>query len=102
VVDTVENGRTVHWQHIASESADIMTGTIAGVEIPDTTAVAEATDFLRERTNPLICHHSQRVFLFGSLNARALDLRPDPGVLLHDGAAGRREGLPPTSTSHGH
>ncbi|MEU2930518.1 diguanylate cyclase [Streptomyces sp. NPDC007251] len=47
-----------------------MTDTIAGVEIPDTTAVAEATDFLRERTNPLICHHSRRVFLFGSLNAR--------------------------------
>ncbi|MEU9446042.1 hypothetical protein AB0D42_35280 [Streptomyces sp. NPDC048304] len=86
MVDTVENGRTVHWQHIASESADIMTDTIAGVEIPDTTAVAEATDLLRERTNPLICHHSRRVFLFGSLNARKFLLDPgfseDPAELV--------------------
>ncbi|MBG7697825.1 MULTISPECIES: HD domain-containing protein [Streptomyces] len=58
-----------------------MTDIIAGVEIPETSAVAEATEFLRERTNPLIFHHSRRVFLFGTLHARALDLRPDPELL---------------------
>ncbi|WP_329257688.1 HD domain-containing protein [Streptomyces pseudovenezuelae] len=58
-----------------------MTDIIAGVEIPGTSAVAEATAFLRERTNPLIFHHSRRVFLFGSLHARARELRPDPELL---------------------
>lgn len=58
-----------------------MTDIIAGVDIPETAAVAEATDFLRERTSPLIFHHSRRVFLFGSLHARELGLRPDPELL---------------------
>ncbi|MFD8418462.1 HD domain-containing protein [Streptomyces sp. NPDC059466] len=54
---------------------------IAEVEIPQTTAVAEATDFLRETTGPLIFHHSRRVFLFASLHARKLGLAPDPELL---------------------
>lgn len=58
-----------------------MTDIISGVEIPGTTAVADATDFLRERTGPLLFHHSTRVFLFGSLHARALGLQPDPELL---------------------
>ncbi|GHH25158.1 HD domain-containing protein [Streptomyces lanatus] len=58
-----------------------MTDIIAGVEIPETPAVAEATDFVRERTNPLIFHHSRRVFLFGSLHADEMNLRPDPELL---------------------
>lgn len=58
-----------------------MTDIIAGVDIPETAAVAQATDFLRERTSPLIFHHSRRVFLFGSLHARELGLRPDPELL---------------------
>lgn len=58
-----------------------MTDIIAGVEIPGTLAAAEATEFLRNNTNPLIFHHSRRVFLFGSLHARDLDLRPDPELL---------------------
>lgn len=58
-----------------------MTDIIAGVDIPETAAVAEATNFLRERTSPLIFHHSRRVFLFGSLHARKLGLRPDPELL---------------------
>ncbi|MFF3907605.1 HD domain-containing protein [Streptomyces sp. NPDC001848] len=58
-----------------------MTDIIAGVEIPETSAVAEATDFLRKRTKPLIFHHSRRVFLFGSLHARELGLQPDPELL---------------------
>ncbi|MFI6565145.1 HD domain-containing protein [Streptomyces sp. NPDC050534] len=58
-----------------------MTDIVAGVEIPETTAVAEATSLLREMTGPLIFHHSRRVFLFGSLHARRLGLRPDPELL---------------------
>lgn len=81
MVGSVENGRTVPSQRIASESRDVMTDIIAGVEIPETSAVVEATEFLRARTSPLIFHHSRRVFLFGSLHARARDLLPDPEVL---------------------
>jgi hypothetical protein len=80
-VGIVEYGRTLHSRHITPESTDTMTDIIAGVEIPETSAVAEATEFLRENTNPLIFHHSRRVFLFGSLHARALELQPDPELL---------------------
>ncbi|MFE9808635.1 HD domain-containing protein [Streptomyces sp. NPDC005227] len=58
-----------------------MTETISGVEIPQTAAIAAATELIRETTNPLIFHHSRRVFLFGSLHARRLGLRPDPELL---------------------
>ncbi|MEU6342887.1 HD domain-containing protein [Streptomyces sp. NPDC046977] len=58
-----------------------MTDTIASIETPDTAAVAEATAFLRESAGPLIVHHSHRVFLFASLHARDLGLRPDPELL---------------------
>ncbi|MFK4148892.1 HD domain-containing protein [Streptomyces sp. NPDC004065] len=58
-----------------------MSDTIAGVEIPGTAAVAQATHHIRETTPPLLFDHSVRVFLFGSLHARALGLRPDPELL---------------------
>ncbi|MEU0785098.1 HD domain-containing protein [Streptomyces sp. NPDC006173] len=58
-----------------------MTEIISGVEIPQTAAIAAATELIRETTNPLIFHHSRRVFLFGSLHARRLGLRPDPELL---------------------
>ncbi|MFI1376738.1 HD domain-containing protein [Streptomyces longwoodensis] len=58
-----------------------MTDLIAGVEIPETAAVAEATSFLEQGIPPLLFHHSRRVFLFGSLHARALGLTPDPELL---------------------
>jgi hypothetical protein len=58
-----------------------MTEIIAGVEIPETQAAAEATRFVRETTNPLIFHHSRRVFIFGTLQARELGLQPDPELL---------------------
>ncbi|WP_435269979.1 HD domain-containing protein [Streptomyces sp. 1222.5] len=54
---------------------------IAGVEIPETSAVVEATSLLRETTAPLLFHHSRRVFLFASLHAHRLGLRPDPELL---------------------
>ncbi|MEV4051911.1 HD domain-containing protein [Amycolatopsis sp. NPDC049688] len=54
---------------------------IAGLEIPDTAAVAEATEHIRETTSPLLYHHSRRVFLFGLLHADRLGVEPDPELL---------------------
>ncbi|MCF0097405.1 HD domain-containing protein [Micromonospora sp. MH99] len=58
-----------------------MSEVIAGLEIPDTAAVAEATRHIRETTGPLIYHHSRRVFLFGLTHARRLGVQPDPELL---------------------
>lgn len=58
-----------------------MSEKIAGVEIPDSALVREATELIRTTTPPLIFHHSRRVYLFGSLQAAALGLRPDPELL---------------------
>ncbi|MDX3097925.1 HD domain-containing protein [Streptomyces sp. ME01-24h] len=58
-----------------------MSENIAGVEIPETAAVAEATRLMQEMTSPLIYHHSRRVFAFGVLHARRLGLKPDPELL---------------------
>ena len=58
-----------------------MNDTIAGVELPDTNAAAEAARLVAEMTNPLLFHHSCRVFLLGSLHARRMGLEPDPELL---------------------
>lgn len=58
-----------------------MPETIAGVEIPETAAVAEATVLISETTSPLIYHHSRRVFLFGKIHAHRLGVDPDPELL---------------------
>ncbi|HET6154532.1 MAG TPA: HD domain-containing protein [Marmoricola sp.] len=58
-----------------------MSTTIAGVEVPETAATAAATAFALEHTSQLIYDHSRRVFLFGSLRAAQLGLRPDPELL---------------------
>jgi hypothetical protein len=58
-----------------------MSEIIAGVTIPDTSVVTDATDLIRETTTPLIFNHSRRVFIFGSLQARKLGLKPDPELL---------------------
>ncbi|MFF7680201.1 HD domain-containing protein [Actinacidiphila glaucinigra] len=58
-----------------------MTEIIAGVEIPETAAAAEATRHVQEMTSPLIYHHSRRVFVFGAIHARRLGLKPDPELL---------------------
>src|SRR4051794_41813527 len=42
----------------------VMPEVIAGLEIPETAAVAEATTLIRETTSPLIYHHSRRGFFF--------------------------------------
>jgi HD domain len=54
---------------------------IAGLEIPGTAAVAEATRLVQETTSPLIYHHSRRVFLFGLMHAHELGVQPDPELL---------------------
>jgi hypothetical protein len=58
-----------------------MSETIAGVEFPETAAVAEATRVVSETVSPLLYHHSRRVFLFGQLHARRLGMTPDPELL---------------------
>lgn len=57
------------------------TDVIAGVSIPDSRLVADATELVRSTTPELIFHHSRRVFLFGSLQAARAGLRPDPELL---------------------
>jgi hypothetical protein len=66
-----------------------MSDSIAGVTIPDTRLVGEATELVREATTPLLYHHSRRVFLFGMLQGRHRGLNPDPellyvGAMFHD------------------
>jgi hypothetical protein len=54
---------------------------IAGIAIPDTDLVRDTTALIRDTTNDLIFDHSRRVFLFGSLQADALGIRPDAELL---------------------
>ncbi|TDC39781.1 HD domain-containing protein [Micromonospora sp. 15K316] len=54
---------------------------IAGLEIPETAAVAEATRLVQETTRPVIYHHSRRAFLFGLIQAEKLGVKPDPELL---------------------
>ncbi|MDT7773526.1 MAG: hypothetical protein QOC67_2450, partial [Pseudonocardiales bacterium] len=66
-----------------------MTETIAGVTIPDSRLVAEATELVRDSPPPLLFHHSRRVFLFGMLQGIRRGLTPDPellyvGAMFHD------------------
>jgi hypothetical protein len=66
-----------------------MTETIAGITIPDTKLVGDATELVRQAASPLIFNHSRRVFLFGSLQGQRLGLTADPellyvGAMFHD------------------
>jgi hypothetical protein len=61
----------------------------AGVAVPDTELVAEATEFVRDATSELIFDHSRRVYWFGSLQGRNRGLSFDPellyvGAMFHD------------------
>ncbi|MGW0231499.1 HD domain-containing protein [Actinopolymorpha singaporensis] len=58
-----------------------MAEVIAGLEIPETVAVAEATRLIQETTCPLIYHHSRRVFFFSLIHAHRLGMKPDPELL---------------------
>jgi HD domain len=66
-----------------------MSEIIAGVEVPETAAVAEATRLVQDWVTPLIYHHSHRVFFFGQIHAQRLGLKPDPelaylAAMFHD------------------
>lgn len=66
-----------------------MTETIAGVRVPDTALVREATALVSEASDEALFNHSRRVFLWGMLQARALRREVDPelayvGGLFHD------------------
>ena len=63
--------------------------TVAGIAIPDTALVREATDFIRNAEDDLLFDHSRRVFLCGALRGRRLGLQPDlellyVGAMFHD------------------
>jgi hypothetical protein len=72
-----------------------MSQTIAGIAIPDTALVSEATDLVRAAEDDLLFHHSRRVFLFGALQGRRRGLNPDL-ELLYVGALFHDLGLTPT------
>lgn len=62
---------------------------IAGIEIPDSRLVTEATAVVHEAAPPLLFHHSRRVYLFGMLQGQLRSLHPDPellyvGAMFHD------------------
>ncbi|CAL2056483.1 MULTISPECIES: HD domain-containing protein [Streptomyces] len=66
-----------------------MSEKIAGITVPDTQLVREATDLVRDAADETIFHHSRRVYLWGSLKAAARGLDVDPelayvGGLFHD------------------
>jgi hypothetical protein len=66
-----------------------MTEQIAGVVIPDTSLVADATELVRQVSTPLLFNHSRRVFLFGSLQGARQGLAVDEellyvGAMFHD------------------
>jgi hypothetical protein len=66
-----------------------MSETIAGITIPDTALVREATEVVRAAATPLVFDHSRRVFLFGALKGLYRGLEPDlevlyVGAMFHD------------------
>jgi hypothetical protein len=66
-----------------------MTTAISGIEIPDTSLVRDATEFVRTAASPLIFDHSRRVFFWGSIRGRKRGMAYDPellytGALFHD------------------
>lgn len=60
---------------------ELMSEVIAGIEVPQTAAAAEATRLIQDATSPLVYHHSRRVFLFSRLHARRLGTEPDSELL---------------------
>jgi HD superfamily phosphodiesterase len=67
----------------------MVTSSIAGVQIPDTRLVADATELVQKDSTPLLFHHSRRVYLFGVLQGRRRGVSADPellyvGAMFHD------------------
>jgi hypothetical protein len=62
---------------------------IAGIAVPDTDLVRDATTLVRDVADDNLFNHSRRVFLWGSLKAAVRGLQVDPelayvGALFHD------------------
>jgi hypothetical protein len=55
--------------------------TIAGIPIPDSALAREARELVEDATTKLLFDHSQRVFLFASLQGEKLGLDYDPELL---------------------
>lgn len=67
----------------------MMTETIAGVAIPDSPMVRQATELVGAATDDLLFNHSRRAYLWGMLHGRRRRLDPDPellyvGAMFHD------------------
>ncbi len=66
-----------------------MKTSIAGIAIPDTALVKDATQLVRDTENDLLYHHSRRVFLWAALTGERKRLKYDPellyiGAMFHD------------------
>lgn len=66
-----------------------MPETIAGITVPDTALVRDATSLAREATDDTLFHHSRRVFFWGMLKSKNRGTDVDPelayvGGLFHD------------------
>jgi len=62
---------------------------INGITIPDTAMIRDATTFVRDTESDLLFHHSSRVYYWGALAGRRLDLKVDAellyvGCMFHD------------------
>lgn len=75
-----------------------MTHPIAGVLPPDSKLAREVTELVRDTESPLLFHHSSRVYYFGALAAKRLELTYDP-ELLYAGAMFHDMGLTSTYSS---
>jgi hypothetical protein len=74
-----------------------MNDVIAGVEIPDTARVREATELVREATDDALFSHCRRVYLWGSLVGRRRGLVVNPelfyvAAMFHDLGVTKRYG----------
>ena len=68
---------------------DLPTRLVAGVSVPDTTLIARAIEFARERSEPYLFNHVMRSWLFAALIAQRKQTAHDSEVLavttiLHD------------------
>ncbi len=66
-----------------------MSEVIAGITIPDTALVKDATDLVRDVEPDILYHHSRRVFLFGALIGKRRQIDCDLelvyiGAMFHD------------------
>ncbi|MFE2543840.1 HD domain-containing protein [Actinacidiphila glaucinigra] len=62
---------------------------IADIEVPDTRLVTEATELVRKAADPVVYHHSRRVYFWASMRGRNRGWDVDPellyvGALFHD------------------